>query len=386
MRIVFVVGSFEIGGAERQLSCLARGLSERGHDVFVVTIFPGGQDESEISCKTLRIRPLIRKKSSWLLARLIQLICAPWKLGVLIREIRPDCVYSMLHLSNLYAWLATKGCYEVALVWGYRASRTQLNWRRLLPERICSHLSGTVPLVIANSHAGARYAREERGFHAKKMAVVPNGIDTNLFRLDKEGARSLRNELGIGDSTYAIGIVGRVDPVKGHECFLRAVEYVSVREPKSVFLIVGDGSVRRVDDLKKLAHVLGVSERVLWLGKRHDMPRVYSALDVFVSASRSEGFSNVVGEAMACQTPCVVTDVGDSAVIVGGLGCVVPPDDYQALGQSILKRISTSLNTDKEKLRERVEDNFSVNALLNETEALLIEVVSEFETRSDDSE
>ena len=381
MRIVFVVGSLQTGGAERQLGCLATGLAARGHDVFVTTFFPGGQNEREISsCKALRIRSLATRKNRGLLIHLLQLVSAPWKLGKLIREVQPDCVYSMLHLSNLYAWLATKSCYGVALVWGYRASNTHLNWKRLLPERICSLLSGSVPLVIANSFAGARYAREERGFHPKKMMVVPNGIDTDVFRLNVEEAQALRNELGIDNTACAIGMVGRIDPLKGHECFIRAAQYVSVREPKAVFLIVGGGRAELIEELKELARKLGVSERIRWLGNRDDMPTVYSAFDVFVSASRSEGFPNVVGEAMACQAPCVVTDVGDSAEIVGDLGRVVPPDNYQALGESILLELSTCRNADKAKLRDRIEEKFSLNTLLSNTEALLMEVTKELKS------
>jgi glycosyltransferase involved in cell wall biosynthesis len=131
-----------------------------------------------------------------------------------------------------------------------------------------------------------------------------------------------------------LGLVGRLDPIKGHEVLLRAVAPIAA-EARLRVVFVGTGPDDYREDMAALATQLGIADRVVWAGPRTDMPAVYAAMDLLVSASHGEGFSNVIAEAMACGVPCVVTDVGDSADIVGDVGWTCPPDDPAALGAAI---------------------------------------------------
>ncbi len=121
-----------------------------------------------------------------------------------------------------------------------------------------------------------------------------------------------------------IGIVARLDPIKDHASFLEAAAGVAAAMPAARFVCVGNGEPVYTASLKTRATALGLDSRLLWAGARHDMSAVYNALDVNVLCSIGEGMPNVLGEAMACGTPCVVTDAGDSALVVGDTGPVVP--------------------------------------------------------------
>ncbi|MBN7797784.1 glycosyltransferase [Parahaliea mediterranea] len=377
MRIVFVIGQLSIGGAERQLVVLARVLAERGHEVTVATFFPGGES-GRVLLENPRINwvPVCDSRRQSKAARLLQLIDIPRRLRRLLSEAQPDVVYSMLHLSNFYAWLATRGKRNSQLVWGFRTSNIQLNWERLLPERLCSWLSPTVPLIIANSWVGADYAVSQRGFRPKRFEVIVNGIDTHVFQPKLEPAKHLRTNWGVGSDSLLVGIVGRFDPIKGHDVFLRAAGLVAQRNVNVRFVIVGGGNDHHNQSLQRLADELGVQGKVIWAGPRNDMPAVYTALDVLVSCSHGEGFTNVVGEAMACGTPCIVTNVGDSASIVGGLGRIVQPGDVNSLAREISTYEDWAGEFPAEELRSRIVQNFSVDVLCDKTESAFRKVSS----------
>lgn len=375
MHIAFFIGSLGTGGAERQMVLLAKGLAARGHHVSLITIFPGGSYSRTLTdVPNLTLLSLNPTRERSLVKRTIQLVGSPVRLRRFLKRERPDRLYSMLHLSNLFAWLATNGALRARLVWGCRASNMQLNWKRLIPDRLCAWVSPTVPLMIANSEAGARFAKENRGFRPGLMAVVPNGIDTDFFCPSPgEGAR-VRAEFGVAEEELLIGIVGRIDPMKGHDVFLRAARHVYERRKDCRFLVVGHGPQGRVESLTELAERLGVGDRIIWAGNRTDMPALYSAIDVLCSSSYGEGFPNVIGEAMACGTPCVVTDVGDSARIIGQLGRVVAVDDSGALGRELLMLSDWGRGISVEALRARIQECFSVDSLCQKTERLLQEL------------
>ena len=204
---------------------------------------------------------------------------------------------------------------------------------------------------------------------------MPNGIDTLRFRPDREAGARVRAEWGIGDDESLIGLVGRLDPMKGHACFLQAAALLCARRSGMRFVCVGDGPEHYRESLRALAGQLGLGDRLIWAGTRTDMPAVYNALDMAVSASAyGEGLPNMLGEAMACGTPCVVTRVGDSAWVVGETGVVVPPEDPAALADAwatMLRRIEEERAGLSRAARLRIEQNLSVEALVRNTLAEL---------------
>ena len=176
-----------------------------------------------------------------------------------------------------------------------------------------------------------------------------------------------------------IGLVARPDPVKDHPTFLRAAAMVA-REHKDIhFVCIGDGPTEYRTKLEHLANDEGLNGKILWIGYCNDMPSVYCALDMLCSASTGEAFSNVIGEAMATQVPCIVTDVGDSSFVVGDTGVVVPPSNAHALSMGLSYLLSErreGLRARGQAGRYRILTEFSVEKLVQRTEASLLGLLS----------
>jgi glycosyltransferase involved in cell wall biosynthesis len=274
-------------------------------------------------------------------------------------------------LSSIIGWLV-----GAKVVWGIRASNSdhaQYGWPWHLTFRVGVLLSRFADLIIANSEAGARYF-EGQGYPADRIVVIPNGINTELFAPDRAAGQSLRLQWGLSATTPVVGIVARLDPIKDHETFLRAAALVHNARPDVRFVCVGDGDVTYRRQLLDRTRALGLETVVHWTGTDHRVTAVMSAFDVLCSSSLAEGFSNVVGEAMACGTPCVVTDVGDSAGVVADCGTVVPPSSPEALSDALLSLLA--LEPERLRLlgtqaRKRVAEHFSVPRLVARTMAAL---------------
>ncbi|MBK1669471.1 hypothetical protein CKO28_15640 [Rhodovibrio sodomensis] len=373
MQVCLFVGTLSIGGAERQVLVLANALVGRGHTVDLITFYDASPRALGIEIDPrVRLTGLNGPARTSVVGRCLQLMAAPARLRRLVRARGPDRVYSMLHLCNLVAWLATRGREREKLVWGYRASNMRLNWKRRVPERLCRLVSGSVPLMIANSETGRRHALDVAGWRPRRSVVVPNGIDTGVYRPRPEAGAAIRAELGLAQDALVVGTVGRIDPMKGHEIFLKAAVELVRAGHAWTFVIVGGGCADRTANLRAQAEELGLKDRMHFTGVRSDTPALYSAMDIYCSASAyGEGFPNVIAEAMACGTPCVVTNIGDSAAIVDGLGKVVPPNDPIGLRDALSELAAQSAQCNAGSLRRHIEKHFSVDALVATTVAAL---------------
>ncbi|MEK6302028.1 MAG: glycosyltransferase [Acidobacteriota bacterium] len=308
LKFVFLTRVLNYGGAERQLVTLAKGLHNRGDRVVVAVFHRGGEMEPDLRRAGVPV-VVLDKSGRWgslgFLSRLVKLI----------REEQPDVVSGYFILPNILALLLRLSFPRTRAVWGMRDSDLDLNrfdcLERIIHRGQCM-LARFADLIIVNSHAGLAHACT-RGFPREKMIFVPNGIDTEYFKADEEGRRELRVAWRINSGEKLIGLVGRLDPMKGHPVFLEAAAALARRHDDLRFVCVGDGPLAYRQELEEKSERLGLGKRIVWARARRDMPVVYSALDINVSSSYREGSPNVIGEAMACGVPCVVTDVGDSA-------------------------------------------------------------------------
>lgn len=256
------------------------------------------------------------------------------RLLALLRRVSPDVVQTWLYHADLLGLLTAKLAGRRVVVWNIRASNMDMSrYGRLAAwtRRACAWLSRRPRAVIVNSEAGRAF-HARIGYHPREWILIPNGIDTERFRPDTAARSSVRQELGLEPETPLIGMVARFDPMKDHRTFLRAASLLHRQHPELHFLCVGRGVTAADDALWNAIKAESVRDNMHLLGERQDIPRLTAALDIATSASAfGEGFPNVVGEAMACAVPCVVTDVGDSASIVDDTGCVIPPEAPQAL-------------------------------------------------------
>lgn len=322
-RILLLARSLERGGTETQIIVLARALVEAGCQVTVATFYDAGPRAGELIDAGVTVT-CAGKNGRWDVAGFLL------RMARLIRRFKPEVIYSFLPMANIVAVLLRPFLPGCRVVWGVR--RAQLDLARYdrvsrLSYALERRLAPLADGVLINSEAGRRQLIRE-GWRAGKLAVVVNGIDTVRYAPHPEWRTAVRAELGLGEQEPVVGCVARIDPIKGHDTMLAALRLM---DGATRLVLAGGGQSGLIARLRESAAALGLTERILWLEDRDDVPRLYQTFDVATSASLGEGFPNVVAEAMACGLPVVATDVGDCAAMIGATGRIVPPGNPMAL-------------------------------------------------------
>ena len=372
-RVFFLIRSLNRGGAERQLLELVGELAKKGSSITVCTFYDGGALRGELEAIAGVAVLSLGKRSRWDMTKFL------WRLAKAVRHAKPDVIHGYMPVANelalLMAWLYRSGC-----IFGLRASNVDFSRYDRLARgvfafgAICSRFADA---TIANSEAGREF-HTRSGYDPSRMSVIHNGIDCERFRPDADARRIVRAEWGATAGERVVGVVARLDRMKDHLNFIEAAALVKKTHSAVRFICVGDGPPQYTEQLRSRAAKLGVM--IQWVGARDDMPAVYNALDVVVlSSAYGEGFPNVVGEAMATGKPAVVTDVGDSATVVGETGLVVPPSDSAALADAIRNLLNLppeGLRARSEATRTRIIVNFSKRQLVDSTEKVLFQVAA----------
>lgn len=253
-----------------------------------------------------------------------------------VRGSRPDVVQTWMYHADLLGGLAARLLGFRAVLWGIRSLYSgRVSWSARTASRLCAWVSGSVPAVIVSVSAQAAEEHSRRGYASEKMRVIPNGYDCRQLRPDRPSGSALRSVWGVAPDELLVGMVARWDPLKDHANLLAALKPLMAEESRLRCVLVGPGMQTGNAELSELLERHALRSRIVLAGARDDMSAVMNALDLHVLSSSSEAFPNVVAEAMACGTPCVVTDVGEAAAIVGGHGWCVPPGDSPALCAAI---------------------------------------------------
>ena len=256
------------------------------------------------------------------------------------RKLHPDAVHTWMYHADLLGGLAARLAGVRAVGWGIQHSNlspSQSKWSTRWVMKICSAVSRWIPRRILCCSYRAEEVHVAAGYDKDKMVVIPNAFDLTQFRPSKDARVSVRLELGLSEDTPLVGLVARFDPQKDHAGFIEAAARIYRSRPDVHFMLAGAGVDENNLTLRRAIQRAGVDRNTHLLGLREDIPRLMAALDVLASSSSfGEAFPNVLGEAMACAVPCVVTDVGDSAEIVGESGRVVAPRDMAGLAHEIV--------------------------------------------------
>lgn len=370
-KVVFLIRDLNYGGAQRQLVTLVKALHQEDcFDVTVLHFYSGGPLLKDLIDRDIPTISL-EKQERW------DILGFFGRLFGHLKRIQPDVLHGYLGESNIVSILVKPFFPSTRIIWGIRESNTppgRYGWLGRLLYQLTKHLSSFTDLIIVNSHAGkADYLNQ--GYPADKMVVISNGIDTERFQPDSEAGAKVRSEWGVSENTILIGLVGRLNPMKDHPTFLKAAALLCKEREDVCFVCVGVGQENYAKELYQLTDELGIYEKNIWAGGRSDMTAVFNSFNIACSSSSDgEGFPNVIGEAMACGVPCVVTDVGDSAWIVGDKGIVVPPENPEALKTGINQLIEKANldNYNRENIRELIVEQFSVQQLVLKTKAALI--------------
>lgn len=296
-------------------------------------------------------------------------------------NLRPNIVQTWMYHADLLGGLAARISGQKNIVWGIRTTDVSAGGP-LATARVrwlCACLSRWVPHTIVCAAEASRRVHVALGYRADRMVVVPNGFDLLRLQVTPSQVAALRSACGFSADTVVIGTLGRFNAVKDPHNYVRAAGLLARDYPQAQFLMVGRDCDAANAKLMAWIKATGFENRFVLLGERSDVPVCLAAMDMFCLSSRTEGFPNVVGEAMAMRKACVVTDVGDAAYLLGGCGVVVPKEDSVALAEGMVRMLDLSI-IDRAELGERaharIASEFTMQRTCERFEAVYANVLA----------
>lgn len=364
INILHLVNGLAIGGAEKKLLDLVRSTDKEKYNVVVCSVGQGGPLQKEFEKLNLKVI-VFRKKFAFDFSLI-------FKVARLIREEHIDIVQTTLLYADLIGAIAAKIA-KVPIVISWETVSHGANdclrvkLRHKLGYRFAMKF---VKKIVAVSNETRDSIIKSRGIQSDKLLTIHYGVDLRKYN-GADGATN-KKELGISGDAPVIGIVARLEEVKGHKYFVQAIPKLIEKFPNIKCILIGDGSLRK--SLETQVEELNLKSCFHFLGFRDDVQAWLNAMDIFVLPSISEGLPNVVLEAMACKKPVIATAVGGipEAVIDGVTGSLIPPRDSDAIAQAISKLLENDKLTEElgSKSRLRVEEEFSLEREVSEFEKL----------------
>jgi glycosyltransferase involved in cell wall biosynthesis len=326
IRICHLITGLDIGGAERSLVNLVTAMNRDEFDNDVVSLLkpgPMAQSLAQAGISVTSMEISHRPNPATLLSLIRYL-----------RVKRPTILQTWLYHADFFGSVAAVFAKPDHLICNVRSSeiddRSIRSSTRYL-ARLLAALSRRPDAIIVNSCAGQRY-HERIGYKPKQWVNIANGVDLERFRPRESERAMLRTRLGVPADATVIGFVARYHPMKDIDTFLRAASRLQQDRENTKFLLCGDGLSPSNMALAALVRTLDLDHSAILLGPRSDIELIYPALDVLTLCSiAGEGFPNVLCEAMACDVPCVATDVGDSAEIIGDRRWIVAKRDHEGI-------------------------------------------------------
>jgi glycosyltransferase involved in cell wall biosynthesis len=376
LKILRIITRLNVGGPAQHVVFLTEGLNENGFRSGLVSGVVD-QDEGDMSYLArerginYRLVNALRNEVG-----LLGSLKALWELYRLVRREKPDIVHLHLLKARFLGGLAARAAGVPCVIETlhgdlftdyYGTFKTQAI---LLAERILGYM--VMDKVLAVSECVKENLLRFHVAPARKVEVIPLGLELSKFMEKNRERGRLRNELGIGEDTALVGIVGRMVPIKGHRYFLQAARQVLQAYPKAVFLLVGDGVLR--NRLESECRLLGIEKSVLFLGWRNDVDKIYADLDVVAMSSLNEGTPVSLIEAMAAGRATVATKVGGVPDVIedGITGILVPPKEPTAMAAAILRLLKDNIlrRSMGERARLAVYPKYDVSRLIGDMENL----------------
>jgi glycosyltransferase involved in cell wall biosynthesis len=376
--ILHIITGLYTGGAEIMLYNLLAKTNRQKYEPVVISLMDQGTLGEKIIQLGVPVYTLgldFGKPSFQAIIKLIKLV----------KQIQPQLIQGWMYHGN-FAAQSVKFLtgIKIPIIWGIHHSINSLASEKKLTQfliKLGVITSSKVESIIFVS-SQSKLQHEKLGYSPAKSVVIPNGFDLDLFQPSQTARICLRKELNLAADTIIIGSIARYHPMKDHANFLQAAALLLAKVPNVNvhFVLVGTGIDRNNQTLNNLINNLALKNQVHLLGERRDIQNITPGFDIMTSASAyGEAFPLVIGEAMSCGVPCVVTDVGDSAWLVGEIGKIVPPKDAQALANAWQELIGLSQSERKtlgQAARVKIQQLFSLEAIVSQYENLYEQAIA----------
>lgn len=374
IKVMHIINGLESGGAEMTLTQLVQSMTKAQFTNVVVSLRDEGvygpvMTSAGIPVYTLNIKSKIPTPTSL------------YRLYRIIRTEKPDIIQTWLYLADILGLVFGRLGGVQKVFWNIRCSdphRGQFSLRRKTLHKCLALLSRFPTGAVANSKAGIAY-HSRLGYRPKLWEFIPNGFDTDILKPSPEKRNEWRKTLKIPKDVLVIGLIARYNRLKDLPTFIQAASLLADSMSNVHFCLVGSGMSVQNQELDEILKKAKVTHLFHLMERQKDITGILSAFDIFTLSSISEGFPNVTAEAMACELPTVVTDAGDSLLLVGGAGIVVPARSPQALATAWAKVASMS-PVDRsimgQKARQRIIASFPLKKMSTQYESVYKRVKS----------
>ena len=361
MKVVHIITGLGDGGAEHALFKICKYDISNKH--FVISLKGPGKYFSLLN--KLGIKVYCLNVNFFSIIKFISFI-------KLLRFLKPDIVQTWLVHADFIGGIAARLAGINNIFWNIRYSNIEIGKAKLTTViiiKILSILSYFIPKFIITVSKKAKKIYEKIGYNGKIIKFIPNGYDLSILKINKHQKTNFKKKIKIKKEIPLIGKVARFDPQKDHLNLLSALSLIRSKNINFLCVLVGFNmnkkNINLMSDIKRLK----LTNHVKLLGQNDDISEVMNGLDLHIlSSSYGEGFPNVVAESMACGTPCVVTDVGDSGLVVGKTGWIVPPKNpvklARAIENALYEKGSNKWNKRCKKARLRIMQNFSIGNMI----------------------
>jgi len=362
INVLIVIDSLDGGGAESQVLMLASGLADQGIKVSIFALRGGG----ELTQQALNLNLNIIEGKFENKRDLKSFFLGFIKLCKVIKKQKITIVHSFLPLSNFLGSVAGK-ISGAKLIITSRRGLIKLNYlkkRWRLIDNISNYCSN---VITVNSNAIRDEIEKKDYLHFNKITCIHNGLDIKKFNFNHSVRDEIRQSLDINESDFVWIKVANFSVIKGHADLIRAFAKIDAKYSTKLFLIGKDNG--SLEELKELVQKLKLQNRIKFLGFQNDVPKILCAMDGYICASHTEGFSNAILEAMASQLPVIATNVGGNPEILlnGKYGLLVNPSDMDEMHNSIINLMTNKSLQEKLKVLsyEQIREKYSKESMIN---------------------
>jgi glycosyltransferase involved in cell wall biosynthesis len=372
MKVLMIINSLEIGGAETSLETLSSALKNEMH-VEVISLAGSGYLANRLQNRGILVHQLDLRAN-------LSLLKQCFKLFRLVRDIKPDLVHTWMYHSNFLGGVIAKLAGVKKIVWSVHAfnlERGMLKSSTRVLIKFSALFSYFIPNQIICCSQKSLEIHKQLLYKKTKLAFIPNGVDPSLFYFSELGRENIREELDLDDKTILVGCIGRFDVQKNQLGFLKTITLIQNLGMEYHFVFVGRGNDHQNHEIQQIINTSKIGENITLLGERDDISNILSALDIFAMPSKGEAFPVSLCEAMACEVPCVATNVGDVQFILGDISQTIDISKFEMFSHAIIELGSMTPKLRKqlgEKLKKRVLDNFSI-AIVAQSHVELYEAI-----------